>query len=709
MQIESIERGVHSDGWGQFRLEELPLGSYEAKISYLGYASKTIEIQLGEARSTPLWISLEPNPLSVKEVLIHANSGEIEMLPAIAALDLQNRPLASSQDALRAVPGLFTGQHAGGGKAEQLFLRGFDIDHGTDVAISVDGMPVNMVSHAHGQGYADLHFVIPETIGAVDYGKGPYSAKQGNFATAGHVALETLDALPDSKVKLEVGQFGTKRLLTLLDVAPEQTRQKGYIAAEYLQSEGYFEAAQQFERLNVLGKYHAWLGDKTRLEASVSAFSSQWDASGQIPLRAVQQGLISRFGAIDSTEGGATSRNNISLELTHGLSDQTTISQQIFVSQYTFDLFSNFTFFLEDSINGDQIRQREHRILMGYKGRLHHHAHLGKWTFNSEIGWGLRLDRIPESILAQTLNRYTTLASLAQGRIRETNGAIYMQQLLSRGLWQAELGLRYDQIQFGYEDYRTESYDPRQLNQGIWSPKAQLRFHPHRSLRLYVQAGQGFHANDTRTIMSEQGRKLLPRAFGTDLGLWWKPSPSILVQGAIWRLGLEQEFVYVGDAGIVEPGPETQRWGTDLSVRWQILPGMFFDGDWTYSQARAVEVPETEMFIPLAPTHTIASGLRWEPQAGYWASLRYRHLADRPATPDGSLIAEGYHLFDLVLQGKWGPFSLQASMENLFNVDWKEAQFETTSRLQQEALPVTEIHFTPGAPFFARLSLAYQW
>ncbi len=213
---------------------------------------------------------------------------------------MQTSPVRSSQEILRKVPGLFIGQHAGGGKAEHIFLRGFDIDHGTDVAISVDGMPVNMVSHAHGQGYADLHFLIPETISKIDFGKGPYYSDIGNFGTAGYVQFKTKDVLESSQLSLEYGAFNTTRTMAMLNVLDTENH-SAYLAADYTVSDGPFESSQNFSRNNFFAKYAGNISDKEKLNAIASHFNSTWDASGQIPVRAVKSGLITRFGAIDDT------------------------------------------------------------------------------------------------------------------------------------------------------------------------------------------------------------------------------------------------------------------------------------------------------------------------------------------------------------------------------------------------------------------------
>ncbi len=270
-------------------------------ITSIGYQSKEVALTSNMASI----IELEAGTINLSEVVVAAPGSNSKSINTISKIDLNLRPAKSSQELLRFVPGLFIAQHQGGGKAEQIFLRGFDIDHGTDIAISVDGMPVNMVSHAHGQGYADLHFLIPETVKNIDYGTGLYYASQGNFNTAGYASFETMNKLEQNRVQVEAGQFNTIRTLGMFQLLNKE-KHSAYIATEYLYSNGPFKSPQHFNRFNLLGKYNWALNQNNQLQFIASTFKSRWDASGQIPQRAVDEGIIDRFGAIDDKEGGVT-------------------------------------------------------------------------------------------------------------------------------------------------------------------------------------------------------------------------------------------------------------------------------------------------------------------------------------------------------------------------------------------------------------------
>lgn len=708
VEIPELERGTYTDESGYFQLDKLPLGTHELRFSLLGYQDFREQVRIQENEASELKIQLISKPLELAQVDISSNQFSQGLSRRVSGLDLKLRPVQSAQEVLRVVPGLFIAQHAGGGKAEQIFLRGFDIDHGTDVAIDVDGIPANMVSHAHGQGYADLHFLIPEAIEAVDFEKGPYFAQVGNFATAGHVSMRTRTALDRSQFGVDVGQYNQYRAVGLFDLLPQSTNHHAYIASEYLFSEGYFDSPQNLNRLNVMGKYTGVLNDNSLLSITATTFRSRWDASGQIPLRAVQSGLIGHFGAIDDTEGGETRRNSLNLSYQKRLPNGANIEHRLFYVRSEFELYSNFTFFLEDGENGDQIRQREDRNLYGYRGSYSQEYQAGKLRFRTEAGLDLRVDEVLGNELSQTANRNTLLNSLALGDVREQNVGAYVDQaVLFPGNVTLNLGVRYDQFRFSYEDALTEAYDPKAVTQGKLSPNAKLSYRPHPHVQLYAQAGSGFHSNDSRVILAQTGEEILPRAYGADLGAWLKPVDQLLIRVAAWSLRSEQEFVYVGDAGIVEPGDPSQRMGVDLSLRGQLTSWLWADADVTYSHGRTVGAPEGENLIPLAPVWTGTGGLNVRLTNGWELIARGRYLGDRPADESYSLTADGYFLLDGIVRYTHSRYQIGLELQNLLNTEWKEAQFATTSRLKNEPQPTTEIHYTPGTPFLARLSLRY--
>jgi len=700
--LVSEKSHAHSDDKGNFIIEGVSLGD-SIKISHIGYEVKYLVIN---SFTSPVIINLDDKIICLEEIVI---APQINALNQITDIDIQTRPVSSAQDILRQIPGLIIGQHAGGGKAEQIFLRGFDIDHGTDIAITVDDLPVNMVSHAHGQGYADLHFVIPETIDNIDFGKGPYCSDKGNFNTAGYVNFKTKQNLDNSSVKVEMGQFNTNRIMSMFNLL-NKDRHNSYIAAENLSTDGAFESPQNFNRINLFGKYSGYVSKTDKVTISLSYFDSKWDASGQIPQRAVDRGLISRFGAIDDTEGGNTSRSNILIHYDKYLDQQSFIKNCIYYSNYNFELYSNFTFFLEDSINGDQIKQKENRNIFGLNSEYSQTFLINSSTKGDfQLGVNLRNDQCLNNELSHTLNRKVTLNHIKFGDIYESNIGTYLNTSFHLGSWIINPALRFDYFNFHYKDELLTKYEIQSSTKSIFSPKLNILFNYTQNVQFYLKVGKGFHSNDTRVIIAQNGKRILPAAYGFDGGLMWKPIPQLLLNTAYWYLFLEQEFVYVGDAGIVEPSGETLRQGIDLNLRFQSFKWLFWNLDVNYTIARAAEEEIGEDYIPLAPDFTLVWGMNIIHNSGCYGGVIARYIKDRPANEDNSIVAKGYTVVDVNTGYNWGKIGFNVQLQNLLNTDWNETQFATESRLQNEPVPVEEIHFIPGTPFFLKGTIEYKF
>ena len=697
----TTQQHTHTNANGKFVFQNVSTGD-TLQFSHISFKSITVVVA---SLKNPITVVLQNNVIALNEVLI---SPTINSLNVLTDIDIQTNPVSSSQDILRTVPGLFIGQHAGGGKAEQLFLRGFDIDHGTDVAITVDGLPVNMVSHAHGQGYADLHFVIPETMDKVDFGKGPYYQNKGNFNTAGYVNFMTKNSLENSSIKLEAGQFDTFRMLGMFNVLKSNS-QNAYVATEYVASDGPFESPQHFNRINIFGKYTGYTPNNDKIGVTLSHFTSGWDASGQIPQRSVDNGTISRFGAIDDTEGGHTSRTNLLFNYNKNIDEKTTLKNSAYVSQYNFELYSNFTFFLENPIEGDQIRQKETRTLMGVQSDYKKEFSTATFSGNWQAGIGLRNDQSNDNELSKTANRKETLEQVKFGAINETNLSGYFGATINTGKWTINPAVRTDYFNFQYQDNLQQQYQTQAASQAIVSPKLNILYTPSPEVQLFVKTGKGFHSNDTRVVVTQQTRETLPAAYGFDVGYVWKPSSNMFLSMAYWHLYLAQEFVYVGDAGIVEPSGKTTRQGIDLSYRYQPTSWLFWNIDANYTHARATEEPAAENFIPLAPDFTLTSGLNVIHKSGVYGGLQVRHLDDRPANEDNSIVAKGYTIADLNLGYTYKNMRFGVQIQNILDSEWNETQFATTSQLQNEIAPVEEIHFTPGTPFFLKTMVTYTF
>lgn len=690
---------THSNEFGFFVMRNCQKGD-SISVSYIAYSSIKFKVD-----NDSICIVLQPSSLQLSEVSIQSN---VRHLTAVSNIDLQTNPVNSSQELLRKVPGLFIGQHAGGGKAEQIFLRGFDIDHGTDINISVDGMPVNMVSHAHGQGYADLHFLIPETINKIDFDKGPYHANKGNLATAGYVAFKTKEHFDNSSIGIEAGRFNTIKTTGLFGIV-NNAKQAAWVAGEYLSTAGYFISPQNFHRANVMGKFTKYLSGNDKFSISASHFSSKWNASGQIPERSVANGSIDFFGAIDDTEGGKTSRSNINIQYIKHLTNNSFIKNTAFYSNYNFELYSNFTFFLKDPVNGDQIKQKEKRNIFGFESEINHNIFLGNNPLKLQAAVGLRADATNNSELSHTANRIATLQQIKLGNINENNFYSYVNAEYKLGKLLINPVIRMDYFKFEYLDKLSPVYTNPSQARAIVSPKLNFLFEQNKSLQYFLKLGKGFHSNDARVVVAQNGKQILPAAYGADLGLSFKPLPKLYFNAALWYLLLQQEFVYVGDEGVVEPSGKTERKGFDIAVRYQITKSLFFNGDFTYTHARSMQAVKGEDYIPLAPKITFVGGISLKNNIGLNGSIKTRYVGDRPANEDNSLVAEKYCVTDMNLNYQWKNFSIGFIAENIFNVRWKETQFATETQLKNEPSPVTEIHFTPGTPFNIKGQLVYRF
>lgn len=710
--IKEKNAGAVTDAFGAFFMKEIPGGKYAVWINALGYEATKETITVEDGVTTDMSILLKQSGIRMSDVVVNAQKDQSHS--SISGIDLKLRPVNTTQDMLRLVPGLFISQHQGGGKAEQIFLRGFDIDHGTDINISVDGMPVNMVSHAHGQGYADLHFVIPELVEQMSFGKGPYEADKGNLATAGWVDFKTRNYLDNSFIKLEGGTYGYFRTVAAVNLLGKEAaaRNEGaYLAGEYAYNRGYFDQPQDFNRINFTGKYTRQIDKNKQFSITASGFTSMWDASGQVPERAVAQGLISRFGEIDH-EQGKTSRYNLNLQYNQSINRHSNFKTNLFAGYYAFELYSNFTFFLQDSVNGDQIRQKEKRIFAGYNAEYSNDYTLADLSMKTRIGAGFRSDHTDNTELSHTTGMNTTLDQLALGDIHETNVFGYINQtvnLLPSLVLNA--GTRFDYFIHAYNDHlqRAEYISNRSSNAGAFSPKVGLYYNFSREGRIYVNYGIGFHSNDTRVVVQKNPREILPLARSFDVGLVLKPYPKLLLSGAAFMMDLDQEFVYVGDGGVVEPSGRTRRLGADLSLRYELLKWLYVDADINYTRARAVDEPSGADYVPLAAKLTSIGGITFRSNSPFSASLRYRHMGDRPANEDNSVIAKGYTVIDAAVNYIRPRYELGLQIQNLTNTHWNEAQFDTETRLRNEQAPVSEICFTPGTPFFMKLSATFRF
>jgi outer membrane receptor protein involved in Fe transport len=701
--VKGTLQGTVTDELGNFTLiYEGDTGTLV--VSYVGYITKEMSFN---SRSRFIVIRLEPVTFDLETVKI--NSSSITPLQSVAKIDLNVRSVNTSQEVLRFVPGLFIAQHAGGGKAEQIFLRGFDSDHGTDINISVDDVPVNMVSQAHGQGYADLHWLIPELINEIDFGKGPYYAEYGDFETSGYIVFKTKTSLNKNMIKMDVGRFNTFRLVGMFNLLSENLKSKGqtaYTAMEYFMSDGPFENPQNFYRINLFGRYNYIVDQKNMFSVTFSLFNSKWNQSGQIPQTAVDDGYITRWGSIDPSEGGNTWRYNLYVKSMHHFDNGGTVSNLVYYTGYGFDLYSNFTFFFEDTIHGDEIRQKEVRNLFGYKGK---YFKTFSFSNNSRLhlvfGGGLRFDGVNNSQLLKTEKRYYIIDTVNIGDIFETNVNLYGQFTFIWNKWLMNFGLRFDNFKFEYSNKLDKYFNNNSKYDFTVNPKVNIAYNFTEDFQLYLKLGKGFHSNDTRVVTSTDTLETLPSIYGVDLGILWKIAPRLLVNAAVWYSYFQEELIWSGDAGTWEPSGRTRRFGFDLGVRWQVLEKLFFDDDVNFGLARFIDAPKGENYVPLSPVITSTGGFTYGMFHGFNASLRYRFMGKSPADESYSVSTKSYFVCDLLINYTIENWTLGVSVENLFNSQWNEAQFASDYRVSPDASAQYGLTYTPGTPIFFKFAI----
>lgn len=603
--------------------------------------------------------------------------------------DFELRPKKTPSDILRLVPNLFIAQHAGGGKGDQIFLRGFDNDHGTDVAIFIDDIPVNMRSHAHGQGYADLHFLIPEVLKTVEVYKGPYFTEYGDFATGGAVQLVTRDVFEENSLKVNGGYFDTTEVLFLL--SPTKERLKTMFAFNYFFTNGPFFKDQKFDRYHFFTKASLELDPKQRLSLWASGYEGDWNASGQIPRREVKAGRLNWFGAIDPTEGGDSSRYNFNLLYRYDISKTQKLKFGAWASYYDLGLFSNFTFFLNDPVRGDGIEQRDKRWLYGTNFQYQSHLGLFGIPGSMTFGFDTRFDH-PEVLLAQQVKR-DPFEKITDTELDEFSLSPYLKFEVFLADWLHFVGgARGDYFSYDVDD-RLKGGAGGTLDDVIDSYKANLIFGPWRHTEFYLNFGTGFHSNDARAVVTDSSLESLPRAYGYEVGVRSKWLDRIDMALSLWTLRLESELVLVGDEGTVEPRGTTRRWGLEVELRYKISDWLWLSSDFSWTEAHFLKGNDAVPFAPRLVHQTdVTVRLPWGLEGG----LELRHLGRRYASEDRSWNASGYTQFDLQLKYRWKNLEAFITLLNMADRKFPEAQHFFESRLPGEPGPVADIHVSPG-------------
>ncbi len=644
---------------------------------------------------------------------------------------LRYRLRTQPSDLMRQVPGLGVSQHAGGGKADQYFIRGFDADHGTDVAIFADGVPVNLTSHGHGQGYADSHWMIPETIQSVDMHKGPYAARYGDFYTAGALEMRTIDSVeegPTIWVASGAPLSRTSRFerfdRRLVGMASPRLRKKpddkSLVALQIAENDGPFVNAQDFRQGNALLKWRGNVGPG-ELRLAGTWYHGRWNQSGQLPEQEIAAGRVDRFGSLDPTEGGIASRSSLSAGYTiRDEKKRSTIRVNGYGVKNDLELYSNFTLFARDTENGDQIGQTDDRWLFGVDATYEKWTTIGSAQALITSGVQLRSDDVETSLfhaakrerLAMCFGESANPCNHTRNGIR-TLSAYAEADVVPVAWLHVRPGLRVDGFRWDVEDLDPETTnDPMTTTAGsataaIVSPKLSLEMHASEQVTFFANSGFGFHSNDARSAVKD-GSQALARAIGAEGGVRVKPAERARVSADVWYLHLSSEQVWSGDAGGTEPSDPTRRFGLDLEGSIDATPWLSIDANVTWAKSTLVANQGNGGALALAPRWMGSGGVSVHDRRGF-VSLRTRGIADRVGNDDGSLTAKGYLLVDVVAGKKLGRFDLELTIANLLDTDWREAQFAEESRVTPTSMPVEQMHFTPGMPLTATLKAAYTF
>ncbi len=633
----------------------------------------------------------------------------------VGAADLRPRPITREGELLESVPGVIVTQHSGEGKANQYFVRGFNLDHGTDFQTRIEGMPLNMPTHGHGQGYTDLNFLIPELVDYLDYRLGVYHAELGDFGSAGGAEFHLYRHLDHPFASVGTGANGLARL-----AAGRSTflgEGELLLGAEVKAYNGPWKAPEDIRKFSGIASYAVDHG-ASRFSLLAMAYGNRWNSNDQIPLRAVTSGLISKFGQIDSTDGGNAQRYSLSGAWRH-LGNSSVQDVQLFGIYSELSLYSDFTYFLDNPVQGDQFNQPDRRFILGGNARHTQQLQALGVSHLFKVGVQTRADIINGLGLYRTIARQR-YATVRQDRVGEIGTGVYLE---AESRWtpsfRSVLGIRGDGYTFDVKSDRAENSGNRHA--GIVSPKASLVFSPSAETELYLSGGFGFHSNDARgttiTVDPSSGDHVervdpLVRSRGAEIGLRATPIRSLRSTISLWSLSLNSELLFTGDAGATQPSAASRRHGVTFANFYRPIAELSLDADFSFSNARFHGVAADQTHIPGALEKVIASGISWSPSArGPFGAVRLRHFGSYPLTEDNSVRARAATLVNadlgyLILSGT----RIQASVLNALNGRADDIQYYYASRLPGDPQAgVDGVHFHPVEPRQLRVSLEWKF
>ena len=662
-----------------------------------------------------------PTTLATVTVLGRAadllNTAEAASQGSVGYLELAARPFLRRGELLEVIPGVVITQHSGGGKANQYFLRGFNLDHGTDFSLNVDGLPVNMRSHAHGQGYADLNFIIPEFVQSIDYTKGPFAAEVGDFSAAGAARFHFLKTLPCNFATVELGENNFARFVAgATALRPGATASATTLGFEATHDDGPWVLPENLRRTSAFAR-HTWSASRDReFSLTALAYRARWNSTDQIPLRAIERGTLDRFGHVDPTNGGETDRASLSFDWTARTTDSET-HLNLYALTYRLNLFSNFTYFLDDPVNGDQFNQRDRRSVFGLG--LTRTTALSFFNRPTTVTTGLQLrdDLIGELALRHTARR-ALLDTIRSDDVHQASAGLFAQ---ASTRWskhvRTDLGLRGDAYYFDVTSDTPRNSGRRTA--ALASPKFGLVLGPWSKTEFYLNAGLGFHSNDARgtTIRVDPADGTTPvdrvtplvRSRGLEAGLRTSFTPGLVSTVSLWSLDLDSELVFVGDAGGTEPSGATRRYGIEFANFYRATPWLTLDADVSFTHARYRAGALADRIANSIGT-VVTAGLVVGRTTGPFASVRLRSFGTQPLTEDNSVIQPTSTTLNARIGWKNRDWEFALNVLNALDRRSDDIAYFYTSRLQGEpAAGLDDTHVHPAEPRTLRLSVTRRF
>ncbi len=677
-------------------------------LNSLSLLAQELDSTTIEAEKTP-----KPEVMEILRPRVNINGDAITASQGtVDRAEIEHRPLSRTGEIVEFVPGFIATQHSGSGKANQYFGRGFNLDHGTDFAIYVDGMPVNIRSHGHGQGYSDLNFLIPETIDQLEYRKGAYYADSGDFSSAGTLKIKTLSLLDPGQVSLGMGDFGFVRTLVIDSL--QQNNSSTLYGVERQRYAGPWEGVDEDVRKTNTILKQTFFDDQDTFSILLMASQNKWNSAEQIPLRSIISGSIDRYGIVDPSLGGNTQRYSLSGHWQHNF-DAGTLTVNIYGIDYDFELFSNATYFLANQDQGDQISQSDKRKILGLSSAWETEtSFLGldiKQTFGVQGQW----DQNAKTGLYRTQQRNL----VATNNLHDIN-------ISSLSIYSSSTLHLVDNLKTNFS-YRLDSYEFSAKNllnhrnandqSSFGSLKGSIIYNLTDTVESYFSMGQGFHTNDVKGILAEkisnqnsQSTPPFSRTLGSEIGLVWLPHRTINFSVNVWRLTSDSELVFIGDEGTTEPKRSSTRIGSELAVYYRPNSQWTLDLEISSASAQYNDDPNqegirVEGFVPLV----ISTGTHTEYALGFFHDLRLRHFGKRPLTSNSSIHSSATTLVNLAVGYQWGDFKAQVQLFNLLDSEDSDSEYYYESQLSDETRSYEDKHLHPVEPRSTRLHLSYRF